>query len=356
MDVLTFELYMRHLLFFMFLMPMVATAQVPASQVFSFQDLPVSVISAALSGTQISQSRGDVAQLADNPAFLDSSMHQNASLSYLNYVSTINQATLAYGHMDSIGFISGYLRYFDYGTFIERDASGVELGKFKVADYELGVSLTRPYNDRISYGVTFKNLFSAVQRTHAYGLGFDFGGYYVSKDQNFRAGVTLDNVGLQLIDYTGTNVQSLPVSLNMGIAKKFDKAPLILGFQYSDLQRWDLAATDLNAQQDVKVDQLTGEVTRPKFTMDNFLRHLNASVSFVPSEKFSLMAGYSFRRRLELASPTRPALVGFSFGANIKVKRFSLMYAITSYHINGTSNHLGITTNLNEWYSSRTKS
>jgi len=37
----------------------------------------------------------------------------------------------------------------------------------------------------------------------------------------------------------------------------------------------------------------------------------------------------------------------------VKVKRFGIQYCITSYHLSGTSNHFGITTNLNEWYSKR---
>ncbi len=85
---------------------------------FAFTQIPISVVSAALGGSQVATWRGDVNQVSDNPAFIDSSLHQSVSLNYLNYLTTINQASIAYSRMfDSIGFGSMYLRYFDYGTF-----------------------------------------------------------------------------------------------------------------------------------------------------------------------------------------------------------------------------------------------
>ena len=43
-------------------------------------------------------------------------------------------------------------------------------------------------------------------------------------------------------------------------------------------------------------------------------------------------------------------MVGFSLGTQIKIKRFQLQYALVSYNINGASNHLALSTNLNNWY------
>lgn len=351
----TFEAPMKRILLAAFVfLPWLILAQ-PGRSTFSFTQIPVSPIGSALGGSQVAVFRGDVAQTVDNPAFIDSAMHGGVSLSYLNYLSSINQASLAYAHrFDSLGFGSAYLRYFDYGSFQEIDETGIELGQFKAVDYELGLSFARAYKHGITYGATFKQVFSNMYRYFAYGAAIDLGAHYTSKNGNLRLGVTADDIGLKLIDYTSGHHEWFPYSLNFGITKKFAEAPLIFAFQYSDLQRWDLAAVDQDALDDAKVNQLTGERERSIVTFDNFARHLSASVLFVPSEKFNLILGYNFRRRLELAISERPALVGFSFGAQVKVKRFGIQYCITSYHLSGTSNHVGITTNLNEWYSKRT--
>ncbi len=343
----------RFLLAVFVFLPWVVLAQ-PGRSAFSFTQVPISPLASALSGSQVATYLGDVAQTVDNPAFIDSAMHGGASLSYLNYLSTINQASLAYAHrFDSLGFGSAYLRYFDYGTFQEIDETGIELGQFKAVDYELGVSFARSYKHGITYGATFKQVFSNMYRYFAYGAAIDLGAHYTSKSGNLMLGLTADDIGLKLIDYTAGHHEWFPYSLNFGITKKFAKAPLVFAFQYSDVQQWDLAAVDQDAIDDVKTDPLTGKDERSVFTLDNFARHLSASMLFVPNEKFNLFLGYNFRRRLELATSERPALVGFSFGAQVKVKRFGIQYCITSYHLSGTSNHFGITTNLNEWYSKR---
>ncbi|MEX2596021.1 MAG: type IX secretion system protein PorQ [Salibacteraceae bacterium] len=319
---------------------------------FGFTNIPVSVISAALGGSQVATFRGDVSQVSDNPAFIDSSLNQSVSLSYLNYLSDINQATVTYGNMfDSLGLGTAYLRYFDYGTFQETDEIGNEIGQFKVVDYEVGLTFSRFYKDNFSYGATLKQVFSSMYQYFAYGAAIDLGGYYHSNSGNFTAGIVMRNFGMELIDYTDGELNSFPMSMNLGVSNKFENAPIMFSFQYNNLQKWDLAENDADAISNTITDPLTGEVSRPTLTLDNFARHLSGAVSFVPSEKFNLMLGYNFRRRLELATNERPALVGFSFGANIKIKRFGIQYALTNYHLGGASNHFGVTTNLNEWYS-----
>jgi hypothetical protein len=193
-----------------------------------------------------------------------------------------------------------------------------------------------------------------MYRYFGYGMALDLGSYYTSSDRNLRLGLTVDHLGAQLVDYTNQGITVFPWSLNAAVTKKFEQAPLVFGFQYNNFQRWDLASADQDALNNTNTDPLTGKVTRPVVTLDNFARHVRASVVFVPSEKFQLLLAYDFRRRLELAITERPGLVGFSFGTYIQVKRFGIQYAITSYHLGGASNHLAITTNLNEWYHKRT--
>lgn len=321
-----------------------------ANEGFGFKQIPVSTTSAAMGGNQIAAYATDVNQLTANPAFFDSTLNQSVSLSYLNYLTDINQTSLSYAHLtDSFGLISCYFRYLDYGGFTETDEFGNELGEFRSAEYELGVSLTRAYSDRIYYGITLKQLYSNLYRSFAMGLAADFGAYYIDEN-GLQMGLTLDNIGGRLVDYNRGGASAFRPSLNFGISKKFDKAPLMLSAQYNNLETWDLAKTDANSAASTTRDALTGETERRVLTADNLARHIALSVAFVPSDKFNIVAGFDFRRRLELASAQRPGMVGFSLGTQIKIKRFQLQYALVSYNINGASNHLALSTNLNNWY------
>jgi len=345
---------MKHLLLTGFLFCTISVSAQTGNSAFGFTQIPISVVSAALGGSQVATWRGDVNQISDNPAFIDSALHQSVSLNYLNYLSTINQASAAYSRMfDSLGFGSVYLRYFDYGTFQEYDEFGNDLGEFKAVDYEIGISFGRKLNDNINYGATLKNVFSRMYQNFAYGAAIDLGGYYQSNDGNFSGGITIDNIGMEIVDYTNSESNFFPISVNAAVSKKFDKAPIMFGLHYSNIQKWDLAGVDKDVLANPTIDPLTGDESRSTLTLDNLARHLSASVALIPSENFNLMLGYNFRRRLELAISERPGLVGFSFGANIKIKRFGIQYAITNYHLSGTSNQFGVTTNLNEWYSKK---
>lgn len=345
----------RNFLFAIILIPFHLQSQSSVNGTFAFTNVPVSPLSAALGGSQIASYAGDLNQLTANPALMDSVLHGSASLSYLNYMAGINQASLAGARMvDSLGVLSAYLRYFGYGSFTETDEAGNELRQFNAADYEVGLSLTRNHLSNFAYGVSFKQVFSSLYQHFAYGVALDVGGYYHSDDNGFTAGLTIDNLGFKLKDYTNNSAQVLfPVQMNIALTKKFAKAPLRFGLQYNNLERWDLASSDTDARNKLRTDPLTGEQTRKVVTFDNFLRHLIASAVFTPNEAFNIMLGYNFRRRLELSISERPGLTGFSLGVMVRVKRFNLQYAITGYHLNGTANHFALSTNLNKWYAKK---
>jgi hypothetical protein len=316
--------------------------------------IPISVTSAAAGGSQIAAFKGDMNQISVNPALLDSSIHQNSSLTYLNYMAGINQASLSYAHLvDSIGLVSGYLRYLDYGTFTETDESGNEIGKFKSADYELGLSLSKQLNSNLSYGITFKQLFSNHYQFSSYGFAFDAGLFYKNA-KHLTAALVIDNSGLLLKNYSSKSPKFYSPQLNFALTKGFAQAPIALGIQYNNLEIWDLAAADIDGQNLITSNAITGEAKRRKFTVDNLMRHLTLNAIFQPKPSFNLILGYNFRRRLELANNQRAAAVGLSFGAIVKVKKFTLQYAISSYHLGGTSNHLGVVTNINEWNKRKT--
>lgn len=335
------------LLFILF--PLFSTGQLGESN-FSFSEIANSPLATAQGGNFVAAGITDALQPYVNAAYSDSTIDNNLQFSYLNYLTDINQTSLGYAKMvDSVGLVSGYFRFIDYGSFQETNEVGDELGEFRSSEYELGLNISRCYRDNFFYGATIKQLFSSFYQNYAYGVAFDLGGYYQG-DNGFRIGMTIDDLGSRLIDFNSQGSSLMRPSMNAGISKRFEKAPLIFGIQYNNLETWDIAANDLDQSDNIMIDQLTGESKRRTLTLDNLARHLSLSAIISPSEKFAVIAGFNFRRRLELAAAQRPALVGFSFGLQAKVKRFTIQYGVASYHLNGAVNQLALSTNLNEWY------
>jgi len=71
-------------------------------------------------------------------------------------------------------------------------------------------------------------------------------------------------------------------------------------------------------------------------------------VEILPSDNFSIRAGYNFQRRQELKFDERLSTVGFSLGFGLKVKRFRLDFATSRFHLAGSSNLFSLAINLNE--------
>jgi len=73
-------------------------------------------------------------------------------------------------------------------------------------------------------------------------------------------------------------------------------------------------------------------------------------VEFLPSSSFYISGAYNYQRRKELALQDAPGSVGFSFGAGIRLNRFSIGYGWASYHAVGGSNHFSFLVNLAKNY------
>lgn len=337
--------------YFVSIISLVAIAAIAPAQSndFSFSSIPVSNAVSAIGGNQVAIQQRDVVELTANPAFIDSAYHRQAAINYLNYLADINQAGLAYAQLiDSAVLFNAYGRYLNFGTFTETDEVGNELGQFSIAGFEIGAGLSKSLSDRLSIGATWKHLIADQYLNTSIASAIDFGVRY-ELPAGLAMGATLDDLGFIYLNAGKIDLIGFSPSLNFGLSKKFSKAPLMLALQYNRLNEWDLAKYDLDEQGNVNVDPFTGEQTRRIITFNNLARHLILSAVFAPSEKFRIMGGFNVRRRLELAAPQRPALVGFSLGTQIRVRRFTLMYTIASYHLNGASNYLGIATNLNDW-------
>jgi hypothetical protein len=64
----------------------------------------------------------------------------------------------------------------------------------------------------------------------------------------------------------------------------------------------------------------------------------------------SIGAGYNYQRRQEMKVESKTATVGFSWGFGVRISKFHINYARSTYHLNGSPNYISITTCLSDFF------
>jgi len=101
------------------------------------------------------------------------------------------------------------------------------------------------------------------------------------------------------------------------------------------------------------VNELTGEtVEESKFDVftDRFMRHITLGSEVLIGKNLVCSFGYNYRRRQEMKIDTKPGMVGFSFGASVRISKFRISYGRSVTHMAGGSNHFSLTLDLEEFY------
>lgn len=326
-----------------------AVSQVNADATYKFLNLPTSARSASMGGSFISSGKHDLNLVADNPAVLDSTMHNLATLSYVNYITDVNMGYVAHSrHFNKIGTFSAGLQFLGYGEFTRADPTGVKYGTFKAGDYAFDVSYGRPIDSLFAIGASMKFIYSQYDFLNSFGLVFDLGGSYTSKNKLFNMGLVLNNMGWELKNFHPDRRQNMPFNAQIAASIKLDKAPLRFTLMANNLQQFNLVGHSsvdglptINANGNniaIKNDNV--------WSADNILRHFVLGAEIIPSDNFFIQIAYNFQRKSELSVPGRTSLNAFSLGTGFRIKRLKFSYAVASYAAAATSHHLTLSTNL----------
>jgi hypothetical protein len=330
-----------------------ANAQVGGSATYTFLKLTNSARVAALGGDNISINDNDLNFVFHNPALLDSTMHQNLVLNYVNYFAGINYGYSAYARkFKKIGTFAAGIHYINYGKFIKADETGKIEGSFKASEMAFNIFWSKPIIDSmLKVGINFKPIYSHLESYYSFGLAFDVGANYQSKDKLFSASLVIKNIGSQIKPYVEGNYEALPFDIQLGFSQKLEHAPLRFSGTLHHLYKWDLTY-DKNANPAYTfVDNNQLDNKEYEFSIiDNIFRHTIFSMEIIPFKNFNLLFGYNHQRRKEMMIPTRPLLVGFSWGFYLKIYKFRLSYGQAIYHLAGASSHFSININLDEFY------
>ena len=320
-------------------------AQIGGEFTYQFLELATSARIGAMGGNQIAiLDSTDLNLPYNNPASLHKSMENKVLVNYVNYMSDINYGYASFAKsFDSIGNFAVGIHYINYGKFDEATEFGQLTGNtFKAAEYAFHLIYSNHYK-RLNYGATIKPILSSFESYQSFGIAADFGVSIASKSKFTNVSLVARNVGSQITTYYDNgNYEKIPFNLQAGISQRLKHAPINLALNMQYLNRWDLGTPSED-----KSDGVMDFFQREEGFGKQIMRHLVFGFEILPSENFIIRAGYNYQRRQELKFSERAGLVGLSAGFGLKIKRFRLDYAISQYHLAGSSNLFSLAININ---------
>jgi len=321
-------------------------AQIGGESTYQFLELTNSARIAALGGNQIAISDSTDLNLPyHNPASLHKSMGNKVLVNYVNYMTDINYGYASFAKsFNNVGNFALGLHYINYGDFDEATEFGELTGNtFKAAEYAFLIIYSNTYK-RLNYGASLKPILSSFESYQSFGIAADLGLSFASKSKYTIVSLVARNLGTQITTYYDDgNYEKIPFNLQAGISRRLKHAPINLALNMQYLNHWDLGNPEPSENDDETIDFFEREEGFGK----QIMRHLVFGFEILPSENFTLRAGYNYQRRQELKFNDKASMVGMSAGFGLKIKRFRLDYAISQYHLAGSSNLFSLAININ---------
>lgn len=337
---------------FLITLPSVLRAQVAGMTTLSVLDMPTSTRSAALGMDFLSVASPSIDAAMENPSLIGSHLSGKMAIGYMGLSAKTNFGTIAYGQtFERWGTFVFGLRFCSYGTFEGYTEEEIATGRFSAADYVFSIGWGRAITDNISFGVTFKPIYSHYESYNAFAIAFDVAGSYMNNDRRFAASLMLRNIGKQLITFDGT-VEDIPFELAAGLSYKLKNAPFRFFLNLAELQRWNLSYED-RFNPTSETDPFTGEVTTRSdaaLFFDKIGRHIQAGVELNVGKSFSARIGYNYRQTVEMKAADVLNVSGLSFGFGFSIKGFDISYAHNNYHLWQAPNYISVSTDLNRFF------
>lgn len=322
-----------------------AFGQIGGTTGYNFLNLPFNARVGGLGGDFITVRDNDVNLGIQNPALLNEKMHGRGSLNQGLFAGGVNSGGLNYAH--TFGKITGaaHFRYVSYGQMQRTDINGADLGTFSPGDFVLGASAGKSINERMHIGATLNFIYSQMDNYVSFGNSLDIGGCYTNDDRRLVISGVVKHLGVQWKSYNNAR-NPLPLEVQMGISHKLAHAPFRFSLLAQHLEQWDITYNDPNAKP--QTDPLTGEVIEVKTAGfgEKLMHHFAVQTEILFGSKLHLRVGFDYHRRQELKVTQRPGIAGFSFGAGLYFKRFTIDYGILSYSAAGVQNMLSLTVPL----------
>ncbi|WP_460671969.1 type IX secretion system protein PorQ [Larkinella ripae] len=316
----------RSLLILCLLSSVAAIAQPPGGQdSFAFLRVPTNARVAALGGLAASNTQPQGQFFLQNPALLDSSAHNQLTLSFVPYFADTRFYTLQYGlPTKGKGHWAAGLQYLSYGSFEQTDLLGNTVGTFTANDYALSLTHARTEGN-FTLGATLKAVGSSIETYSAFAVLFDVGGTWKHPEKELIFGLVAKNAGFRLKTTFPGQTPDLPFDLQAGVTVKPEHLPIRATLTAHHLHQPDIVYNDpaLNITYDLDGNPVPKKIAVP----EKVVRHLAVGLEFLIHRNVNLLAGYNHLRRQEARLATGSGAAGFSFGIAIQAKGFQLTYA-----------------------------
>lgn len=255
---------------------------------YDFLRLDAGARPSSLAGSFTSNAN-DVLSVFYNPAGLSTLKKSQASLGFYKYMLDVNAGNIAVGQKyKDIGYLSGAVRYINYGSFEKFDEESNNLGTFGANEIALSLGYANVYKNNFHYGANLKFIYSGIDEFSSTALACDLGILYTITDSKWNFGLSLLNAGFQLSEYSSTE-EDLPLDLRFGVSKKLEHLPLNIHFEFDDLASYE----------------------------ENFFdRFQNLSVGgeFDFSKNFQFRIGYNNAQRQDMSTGSSTGIAGFTAG------------------------------------------
>jgi hypothetical protein len=327
-------------LFLTFCFPLPAQS---GENVYSFLQINPSSKATAMGNIPLAPLNNDVSMISHNPSLLDSNLHKQVGVSYLHYLGGISHISAAGAwHNNRYGTFGMSIVGLAYGSFEERDEYNNHLGNFSGSDIALGLHYGNQFSPILTVGGSLKAVISQMERYNSFGMCLDLGLRFNTPDRLLNATLAVKNVGLQFTTYTNEDRKSLPFEVQLAFSKKLAQAPFGISVSLNNLQTWNL----YQPKDEIELDGTVKKEGWMSKTLNEIINHISVGIAIYPSKNFYIMGGYNFRRGNELTEDVRRGVVGFSFGAGIRIKAINIGYAYAKYHLAGTSNQVQVFINI----------
>jgi hypothetical protein len=294
-------------------------AQAGGNTGFEFLRNQYSPRGAAMAGNLFAV-KNDLHAVYYNPAALSGSSQHQWTINYVDHLLDFQGGFLGYSQpLSRVGTVHANLIYFNYGDFQETDEFGIQTGRtFGASEFAFSVGMSNTLGEGFDYGLTMRYIFSSLDTYNASAIALDAGLIYTAgfmKDLTF--GVSLLNLGATLDNYTEVK-EKLPVTLNIGFAKRLAHLPLLL----------------------------TGSLVDVAASGDSFaerMKRFSIGGEFDLSSMIQFRLGYQNEVNRAVKPLGRTVLGGVSLGLGIHWRQFRLDYAFSNYGDLGNQNRIGIT-------------
>lgn len=339
---------------------LVPTASVSAQviggrHVFSFLSLPQSARVTGLGGAQIAVRDDDPVFAISNPGVLNPAMSGRMSFNHNFFLGGIRHGYVSYAQqLPKWGFtMHGGIQYLGYGEIKRADEFGEVQGTVKAGETAFTLGAARPLTDKFSLGLNVRMAFSKLDIYKSSALLADAGLVYADSAKRFTAALVIRNAGTQIATYSDVK-ETLPFDIQFGISKRLRHLPFRFSVIAHHLHEWDIRYNDPNLENDEVLllgDEQPKE-SKATAAIDNFFRHMIFNGEFLlgKNEGFRIRLGYNHLLKRELTVRNYRSLAGFSGGIGVKISRFRVDFGYGAYHLAGGVAHVGIGTNLREFF------